>query len=62
MDDEEAARFYEDPEHRKLTGPWVYRRVRPGIRALRYEPPSCGPQTQTVNTGSQPYWQRNPAA
>jgi hypothetical protein len=62
MNDEEAARFYEDPEHLKTAGPWVARRIRPGVRDLRYEPLSCGPQTQTVNTGSMPYWQRNPEA
>lgn len=59
MNDEDAARYYEDPEHLKPAGEWVYRRVRPGIRNLRYDPPSCGPQTQTVNTGSLPHWQRN---
>ena len=62
MNDEEAHEFYKDPENLKPAGPWVSAFMRPGIRELRYNPPSCGPQTQTVNAGSLPYWQRNPAA
>jgi hypothetical protein len=60
MTDEEAALYHEDPEHCTPAGPWVVRRVRLGVRDLRYDPPSCGPATQTVSAGSLPYWQRNP--
>lgn len=59
MDDAAAYEFYKDPEHLKPAGPWVARRVRPHV-SVRYEPPSCGPQTQTVNMASMPYWLRNP--
>lgn len=60
MDDEAAHEFYKDPEYLRPAGPWVHRRARPGIRDLRYEPPSCGPRTQTENLGSLPFWGRNP--
>lgn len=60
MNDEEKAAFYADPEHLLPAGPWVSRRVRPGLRNLRYIPAECGPQNLTINTGSLPYWERNP--
>jgi len=41
-------------------GPWVVRRIRPGLRELVYTPPECGPRSKTVNTGSLPYWEHNP--
>lgn len=60
MPAEREAAFYEDPGHLEPGGPWHARRVRPGVRVLRYEPPEHGPQTRTVNTGSLPCWERNP--
>ena len=57
MDEREAHKFYSNPEHLRPAGPAAARRGRPGLRNVRYEPPSCGPQATTVNTGSQPYWQ-----
>jgi hypothetical protein len=58
----EAHEYYKDPEHLRPAGPWVAAWIRPGMRNLRYAPEQCGPQSQTVNTGSLPYWKRNPAA
>jgi hypothetical protein len=40
-------------------GPWAYRRRRPGVADLQYDPPSLAPQTRTVNTGSLPFWEKN---
>lgn len=60
--DDEAAAFYENPANRTAIGPWAFRRIRPGVKSLRYVPPECGPRTQTVNMGMQPYWLHNPEA
>jgi hypothetical protein len=60
MNDEEAHEFYKDPKNLRAVGPWYVRRRRPGVISLRYAPPECGPQTQTVNAGMQPYWEKNP--
>ena len=62
MDDREAYEFYKDPEHLKPAGPAVARRVRPGLKRVEYVPASCGPQTQTVNTASLPWFVRLPDA
>ena len=43
--------FYEKPENLATTGPGRKRRSRPQVTALRYEPPSCGPQTVTSASG-----------
>jgi hypothetical protein len=60
--DDEAAAYHGDPEHLRPAGPWVTRRVRPGVKNLQYVPPECGPQTWTVSTGTLPHWERNPEA
>ncbi len=54
MTPEEAREFYSDPEHLMPAGPAAYRRVRPGLGRLTYVPPWCGPQAETVNTGTLP--------
>lgn len=51
-----------DPEHPQPAGPWAWRRARPGLKRLIYEPPSAGPQTATSNAAMLPYWQKNPEA
>ena len=60
MNNDEAHEHYKNPEHLLPAGPWVARRIRPGLRELMYLPPECGPRSKTVNTGSLPYWEHNP--
>jgi hypothetical protein len=45
--DEAACAFYEKPENLIPSGPPVRRRRRTTV-SIRYEPPSCGPQTFTM--------------
>jgi len=61
--DDDAAAFYEDPEHLRPAGPWVARRVRPGIKSIVYDNPAHDPRShQTLNAATQPHWEYNPEA
>jgi hypothetical protein len=58
MDDQERYDYYADPEHRRPAPGPVYKRVRPGVTEIRYEPAERGPQTSTVNWGMRPFFQQ----
>ena len=49
-----------DDEHLEPAGPWEWRRITNRI-PIEYRPPAAGPVNVTVNTGSLPFWQHNPA-